>query len=507
MLVLEGVEKRYGAAARARRAEPRGRRGRAARRARAVGLGQVDGAARRRRAGAPDAGRVLVGGRDVTHEPPARRDVAMVFQSFALFPHLTVRENIGFGLAARRTPAAERERRVREAAEVLELGDAARRAGRTRCRAASASASRSRARSPAARRCCSWTSRCRTSTRRCASGRARRSAGCTARSGRRSSTSPTTRPRRCRSAERVAVLEGGRLRQVGEPDEVYERPGGQLRRRLRRQPADEPRRRARRPAACCAARGRSCCRCHGGRRRRPTASACSPASGRRGRRAPPAAATAAGSFPARLDAVERAGHERLWYLERRRAALRRATRGRRATRARRHRLRRRRRRPRCGCFDADERAGAMKARLGVRRRRGSWSRRTCWASCCCSRCRRPSRSRSSLTDYDLFSAPSFAGLDNFGDLLDDPAFRAALPATLAFLALAVPLRVAGALAPRAAAAPRARARAALAARRGLPADGRARRRDRAAVAVSRQPALRADRRSCWAPPACRCPTC
>jgi len=51
----------------------------------------------------------------------------------------------------------------------------------------------------------------------------------------------------------------------------------------------------------------------------------------------------------------------------------------------------------------------------------------------------------SLTDYDLFSAPSFAGLSNFGDLLDDPSFRAALPATLAFLALAVPLRVGGAL--------------------------------------------------------------
>jgi multiple sugar transport system permease protein len=50
-----------------------------------------------------------------------------------------------------------------------------------------------------------------------------------------------------------------------------------------------------------------------------------------------------------------------------------------------------------------------------------------------------------LTDYDLFSAPSFAGLRNFGDLLDDPGFRAALPATLAFLALAVPLRVGGAL--------------------------------------------------------------
>jgi multiple sugar transport system permease protein len=51
----------------------------------------------------------------------------------------------------------------------------------------------------------------------------------------------------------------------------------------------------------------------------------------------------------------------------------------------------------------------------------------------------------SLTDYDLLAAPSFAGLRNFGDLLDDPAFRAALPATIVFLALAVPLRVGGAL--------------------------------------------------------------
>lgn len=52
----------------------------------------------------------------------------------------------------------------------------------------------------------------------------------------------------------------------------------------------------------------------------------------------------------------------------------------------------------------------------------------------------------SLTEYDLLSSPSFTGLSNFGDLLDDPNFRAALPATLAFLALAVPLRVLGALA-------------------------------------------------------------
>jgi ABC-type sugar transport system ATPase subunit len=57
-----------------------------------------------------------MGDRDVTEVPPAKRDVAMVFQGFALFPHLTVAENIGFGLSARRTPKAEVRQRVEDAA-------------------------------------------------------------------------------------------------------------------------------------------------------------------------------------------------------------------------------------------------------------------------------------------------------------------------------------------------------------------------------------------------------
>ena len=68
-----------------------------------------------------DAGSVHVGGRDVTALAPADRGVAMVFQSFALFPHLTVEQNVGFGLAARRTPPAEARRRVAEVAEGLGL--------------------------------------------------------------------------------------------------------------------------------------------------------------------------------------------------------------------------------------------------------------------------------------------------------------------------------------------------------------------------------------------------
>jgi sn-glycerol 3-phosphate transport system ATP-binding protein len=64
-------------------------------------------------------GRVEIGGRDVTHLPPAARGIAMVFQSYALFPHLSVAENILFGLKARRVAPAERARRLQHAVEML----------------------------------------------------------------------------------------------------------------------------------------------------------------------------------------------------------------------------------------------------------------------------------------------------------------------------------------------------------------------------------------------------
>ena len=69
----------------------------------------------------PTSGTVLLDGRDVTHVEPKDRDVAMVFQGLALYPHMTVAGNMSLGLRARRTPEAEIVRRVAEAAEMLGL--------------------------------------------------------------------------------------------------------------------------------------------------------------------------------------------------------------------------------------------------------------------------------------------------------------------------------------------------------------------------------------------------
>jgi ABC-type sugar transport system ATPase subunit len=68
------------------------------------------------------AGAIEIGGRDVTHAEPSQRGIAMVFQSYALYPHLTVRENIGFGLSLAKMPKAEIAQKVNAAAEALQLG-------------------------------------------------------------------------------------------------------------------------------------------------------------------------------------------------------------------------------------------------------------------------------------------------------------------------------------------------------------------------------------------------
>ncbi len=74
-----------------------------------AGLEQVDG------------GRIFIGDRDVTARPPGQRGIAMVFQSYAVFPHMSVFENIAFGLRLRRVDGAEVTRRVGEAAELMQI--------------------------------------------------------------------------------------------------------------------------------------------------------------------------------------------------------------------------------------------------------------------------------------------------------------------------------------------------------------------------------------------------
>ncbi|MCK2041733.1 ABC transporter ATP-binding protein [Chromohalobacter salexigens] len=71
----------------------------------------------------PDAGSLVVGGKNITETPPHQRSVNTVFQSYALFPHLSVRENLAFGLKMRGMPAAERHTKVDEIADFIKLGD------------------------------------------------------------------------------------------------------------------------------------------------------------------------------------------------------------------------------------------------------------------------------------------------------------------------------------------------------------------------------------------------
>ncbi|MBA4858593.1 ABC transporter ATP-binding protein [Nocardia farcinica] len=66
-------------------------------------------------------GRILIGAKDVTHAEPKDRDIAMVFQNYALYPHMTVAENMGFALKLAKVGKAEKEQRVREAAALLDL--------------------------------------------------------------------------------------------------------------------------------------------------------------------------------------------------------------------------------------------------------------------------------------------------------------------------------------------------------------------------------------------------
>ena len=75
----------------------------------------------------PSTGRILIGGKDVTNVPPRKRNIGMVFQNYALFPNMSVADNIGFGLRERRSGRAEIRRRVDELLELIQLSGAGQR--------------------------------------------------------------------------------------------------------------------------------------------------------------------------------------------------------------------------------------------------------------------------------------------------------------------------------------------------------------------------------------------
>ena len=113
------------------------------------------------------SGEILIDDQVVNHLEPAERDIAMVFQNYALYPHMTVFENMAYGLKIRKFSKEEIKKRVDAAAQILELGHLLDRRPRAPCPAASASAWPWAAPSCAKMSSCS-TSRCRTWMPSCA---------------------------------------------------------------------------------------------------------------------------------------------------------------------------------------------------------------------------------------------------------------------------------------------------------------------------------------------------
>jgi ABC-type sugar transport system ATPase subunit len=170
-----------------------------------------------------DAGSIRIGGRDVTSVRPAARNVSMVFQSYALFPHLTVSENIGFGLVVREVRKREVRSRVDEAARLVGVSDLLDRrpyelSGGERQRVALARALVRRPEvylldEPLSNLDAGLRAQMRTELRAL-----HREVGATTLHVTHDQLEALT------LADRIAVVDGGRVLQVGTPDEVYGEP-------------------------------------------------------------------------------------------------------------------------------------------------------------------------------------------------------------------------------------------------------------------------------------------
>ena len=140
-------------------------------------------------------GVLKIGGRRANELAPRERDIAMVFQSYALYPHMTVRENMGFALELGHEDAKDRDRKVTDAARILGLEEYLDRKPASLSGGQRQRVAMGRAIVANRWRSC-WMSRCRTSTPSFVWRRAARSPASRSGSGRRPSTSPTTRPKR-----------------------------------------------------------------------------------------------------------------------------------------------------------------------------------------------------------------------------------------------------------------------------------------------------------------------
>ena len=161
----------------------------------------------------PSSGRILIGEEDVTSLPPNMRDTATVFQSYGLFPHMNVAENVGYGLSIRRLPKAEIARKVKATSIVgLAISPCARRGG-FRAGNSSASPARKPSSSP---RSSSSTSHFRTQTLLHDAHRIRR-----IRKPRHNGDHVTRRVEAMSLSDRVVVMKEGVIRQIARPSEIY----------------------------------------------------------------------------------------------------------------------------------------------------------------------------------------------------------------------------------------------------------------------------------------------
>jgi len=174
-----------------------------------------------------DEGTVLIGDADVTDVAPKDRDIAMVFQNYALYPHMSVEDNMGFGLKTRGVPKAERAERVREAAGLLDLENLLHRhpaelSGGQRQRVAMG---RAIVREPQVflmdEPLSNLDAKLRVQTRAQIASLQRR-LGTTTVYVTHDQTEAMT------MGDRIAVLDEGRLQQLGSPQELYRRPANEF---------------------------------------------------------------------------------------------------------------------------------------------------------------------------------------------------------------------------------------------------------------------------------------